>query len=104
MMEGLQQMVEMNVPSNLSLIAIKLPCKLQERWRAVAYDLLELRSYRTMHPDMVSFIERQVKFSLTPFRNIQEVPWTTTKTMHHTQYSNSNECQHLSTKKEALPL
>lgn len=41
MMESLQYMEEMNVPSNLRLITMTLPYKLRERWRAVACELQE---------------------------------------------------------------
>ena len=35
---------------------------MEERLRAVAYDLPELRGYRAMVSDLVSFIEQQVNY------------------------------------------
>ncbi len=56
-------MEEMNVPSNLRLIVMKLPYKFREKWRAAACELQERRGNRAMFSDLVKFIERQVKFS-----------------------------------------
>ncbi len=42
-MEDLQHMEEMNVPSNLRLIMMKLSYKLREKWRSVAWELQECR-------------------------------------------------------------
>lgn len=73
MMESLQYMEEMNVPSNLRLVATKLPYRLWERWRAVACEIQECRGCRVIFPDLVNFIERQVKILSDPlFGNIQE--------------------------------
>ena len=65
-MEDLQHMEEMNVPSNLRLMMMKLPYKLREKWRSVACDLQERRGYRAMFQDFVAFIERQVKILSDP--------------------------------------
>lgn len=74
MMLSLQHMEEMNVPSNLRLIATKLPYKLQERWRTVACELQENRGTRVIFSDLVNFIEGQVKLLSDPiFGNILEV-------------------------------
>lgn len=41
MMESLQYMADMNVPSNLKQLVMKLPYKLRERWKAATCDLQE---------------------------------------------------------------
>ncbi len=74
-MEDLQHMEEMNVPSNLRLIMMKLSYKLREKWRSVAWELQERRGYRAMFPDFVAFIERQVKILSDPlFGDLQGMP------------------------------
>lgn len=65
-MEDLQQMEEMNVPSNLRLIVMKLPYKFREKWRAVACDLQEYHGNRAKFSDLVRFIEHQVKILSHP--------------------------------------
>lgn len=62
MMESLQYMDEVNVPSSLRLTVTKQKYKLQER-----------RDYKALFPDLFNFIKQQVRSSLTPFFwNIQE--------------------------------
>ncbi|XP_056099936.1 uncharacterized protein LOC130078447 [Rhinichthys klamathensis goyatoka] len=74
-MEDLQHMEELNVPSNLRLIMMKLPYKLREKWRSVAWELQERRGYRAMFPDFVVFIERQIKILSDPlFGDLQGMP------------------------------
>ncbi|XP_076853974.1 uncharacterized protein LOC143509288 [Brachyhypopomus gauderio] len=74
-MEDLQYLEEMNVPSNLRLMMMKLPYKMRERWRAVACDLQERRGTRAMFADFVTFIERQVKIMSDPlFGDLQGTP------------------------------
>ncbi|KAI2665729.1 CD180 antigen [Labeo rohita] len=51
-MEDLQHMEDMNVPSNLRLIVIKLLYKFRERWRAAACELLEHQGNRAMFSDL----------------------------------------------------
>lgn len=65
-MEDLQHMDEIIVPSNFRLIAMKLPYKFQEKWRAAACELQERCRYRAMFSVMVSFIECQVKILSDP--------------------------------------
>lgn len=73
MMDGLHYMEEINMPSNVRLIVMKLPYKLRERWRVVACELQERRAYRAVFLNLVNFIERQVKILLDPlFGNVQE--------------------------------
>lgn len=65
-MEDLQHMDEMNVPSNLWLITMKLPYKFWEKWRAAACELQECHGNRAMFSDLVRFIEHQLKILSDP--------------------------------------
>lgn len=74
-MGHLQEMHELNLPSNLKLILSKLPYKLKEKWRTTAYELLEKNRKRAVFSDLVSFIETQAKILQDPlFGEIQETP------------------------------
>ncbi len=55
-MEGLE------MPSNLKTIIMKLPCKLREKWRTVACELME----RLNHRARFKVIEHQDKMSSGP--------------------------------------
>lgn len=70
-MEDLEHMEEMNVPSNLCLMMMKLPYKLREKWRTVAYELQENCGYRAMFPDLVAFVEHQMRFLLDLVGDLQ---------------------------------
>ena len=78
--EQLMNMKELDLPSNMRSIIVKLPYKLRERWRNVACDLQERRGNRAMFADLVGFIERQVKIASDPvFGNIQDPQLTNSK-------------------------
>lgn len=73
-MTEIQYMEELNIPSNMRLVVRKWPYKLRERWRSVACELQERRGYRAMFPDMVNFLENQVKILSHPlFGDISDV-------------------------------
>ena len=80
--EHLTYMDEMNVVSNMKNILQKLPYKLRDKWRNRACQLQEERGHRATFPDLVDFMERQVKILSDPlFGNIQDdKPSTTFKT------------------------
>nr|XP_057925588.1 uncharacterized protein LOC131127575 isoform X1 [Doryrhamphus excisus]XP_057925589.1 uncharacterized protein LOC131127575 isoform X1 [Doryrhamphus excisus] len=83
--EQFMYMKELDLPSNMRSIILKLPYKLREKWRNVACDLLERRGQRAVFTDLVTFIERQVKIASDPlFGNIQDSQRTNFKA------SNSN--------------
>ena len=65
-MEHLTYMDEMNVVSNMKHILQKLPYKLRDKWRNRACQLQEERGHRATFPDLVNFIERQVKILSDP--------------------------------------
>lgn len=71
--EQVMQMKELDLPSNMRNINMKLPYKLREKWRAFACDLQERRGHRALFKDLVFFIEKQVKIASDPlFGNIQD--------------------------------
>lgn len=73
-MQNIRYMNELNLATNMQAILAKLPYKLRERWRVVAYDLQERRNDQAYFSDIVDFIERQVKIIMDPvFGNIQDV-------------------------------
>ncbi len=73
-MQNIRYMNELNLATNMQAILAKLPYKLRERWRIVAYDLQERRNDQAYFSDIVYFIERQVKIIMDPvFGNIQDV-------------------------------
>lgn len=73
-MQNIRYMNELNLATNMQAILAKLPYKLRERWRIVAYDLQERRNDQAYFSDIVDFIERQVKIIMDPvFGNIQDV-------------------------------
>lgn len=73
MIRSLQYMDKINVASNLKRPVMKLLFKLREKWRIAACELQERRGNRATFPDLVNFIEQEVKILSNPvFGNIQE--------------------------------
>ncbi|KAL1250809.1 hypothetical protein QQF64_018605 [Cirrhinus molitorella] len=73
-MNNICYMNELNLATNMQVILRKLPYKLREKWRIVAYDLQERRNDQAYFSDIADFIERQVKIVMDPvFGNIQDV-------------------------------
>jgi len=66
-MEEIEYMKELEMPSNLKIVIMKLPYKLRENWRTVACELMERHNRRAQFRDIVTFVERQVKMSSDPF-------------------------------------
>ena len=63
------------MPVNMLTVIKKLPYKLRDKWRTLACDIQERRHHRTTFPDIVGFIECQVKISADPVvGNIQDTP------------------------------
>ena len=80
LVQHIRYMRELDMPSNLRTIVMKLPYKLREKWRNVACDIMEQTGNRAVFVDLVNFIEKQVKIVSDPmFGNINE-PSTTTNT------------------------
>ena len=72
-MQDLQNMEELNLPSNIKLIMSKLPYKLREKWRSTACDILERSHLRAQFSDLVTFMEKQAKILQDPlYGDIQD--------------------------------
>ncbi len=72
-MHDVHYMNELNLTTNMQVILSKLPYKLKDKWRVVAYDLQEQGHNQSTFSDIVDFIERQVKILTDPvFGNIHE--------------------------------
>ena len=65
-MADLQEMRELNMSDNLKLILSKLPVRLSERVRLIAYDIYENKHRRPCFNDIVRFVEYQVKLFSDP--------------------------------------
>lgn len=57
---------ELNHAANMQAIIARLPYKLRERWRGVAFDIQERQGQRAKFKDLVSFVSKQAKISLHP--------------------------------------
>lgn len=65
---------ELDNPTNMRVIMSKLPYKLRERWRAVAYEIQEHRGSRAKFADLVKFVDKQAKVTMDPlFGDLLEV-------------------------------
>ncbi|XP_034086675.1 uncharacterized protein LOC117555808 [Gymnodraco acuticeps] len=72
-MQDLKYMDELDIPSNLRSIISKLPYKLREKWRTVAYEILQRTKERARFRDLVELMEKQAKILLDPlFGDIQD--------------------------------
>ena len=57
----------------MKTIIYKLPYKVRERWRGVAYDMQETHGQRPKFKDLVSFVSTQAKMALHPlFGDLKE--------------------------------
>ena len=65
-MEDVAFMNELDNTTNMRVILSKLPYKLRERWRAVAYEIQEGTGNRTKFADLVRFVDRQAKVTMDP--------------------------------------
>ena len=74
-MEEMTYLHEMNLPSNMKTLIIKLPYRLRERWRSYVCDFQERQKRRPQFSDLVSFLERQLRIASDPvYGNIQDRP------------------------------
>ncbi|KAL0157129.1 hypothetical protein M9458_048375, partial [Cirrhinus mrigala] len=73
-MQDVDYMAEMDNPTNMRVIISKLPYKMRESWRNVAYDIHERSGRRARFSDLVEYIDRQAKVKNDPlFGDIQEL-------------------------------
>lgn len=59
-------MQELNMPSNMRTVVMKLPFKLRERWREKACEIMDLIQARPNFSHLVDFIERHAKIVSDP--------------------------------------
>lgn len=64
--DNISYMQELNMPSNMRTVVMKLPFKLRERWRERACEIMELNQGRAKFSHIVDFIERQAKMASDP--------------------------------------
>nr|XP_055059768.1 uncharacterized protein LOC129443292 [Misgurnus anguillicaudatus] len=73
-MADLQYMQELDMPTNMRTVILKLPFKFREKWRTTACDIMERQKRRARFNDVVTFIEYQVKVISDPiFGSIQNL-------------------------------
>ncbi|KAK0147978.1 hypothetical protein N1851_012345 [Merluccius polli] len=65
-MKDMEYLEEMNSPSNLRIVVSKLPFRLRERWRVIAFDIQEREGRRAKFSDLVTYINRQAKIASDP--------------------------------------
>ncbi len=72
-MEELQYLEELSMPANMRILIQKCPYKLREKWRTKASEICERTGRRARFPDIVNFIEHQIRIISDPvFGNIQD--------------------------------
>ena len=72
-MKDMEYLEEMNSPSNLRSVVSKLPFRLRERWRVIAFDVQEKEGRRAKFSDLVTYINRQAKIASDPlFGDVKE--------------------------------
>lgn len=77
-MEDLQYMKELDMPTHMRTLILKLPYKLRDKWRVTACELMEKHHQRAQFLDIVTFIEHQVRIVSDPiFGDIQNVQLNT---------------------------
>ncbi len=73
-MQDVDYMAEMDNPTNMRVIISKLPYKMRQSWRNVAYDIHERSGRRARFSNLVEYIDRQAKVKNDPlFGDIHEL-------------------------------
>lgn len=71
-MEELWYLEELNIPAKVNILIQNLLCKLWEKGRTKASDIFKRIGQRACFPDIVNFIDKQVRLISDPvFGNIQ---------------------------------
>lgn len=65
-MTDMEYMEELDNVTNMRGIVNKLPYKLREKWRIIAFDIQEKQAWRPKFKDRVTFVNTQVKVALHP--------------------------------------
>lgn len=82
-MAEIQCMEELNIPSNMKNVIMKWPYRLRDSWRSTVCELQERRGHRATFPDMVNFLETQVKILFHPlFGDITDAQPNTLKAVN----------------------
>lgn len=77
-MQEMRYSQEINLSSNLKALIMKLPYKFRERWRCYVCEFQERQNNRPQFPDLVSFLEKQVRVVSDPvYGDIQDRPTRT---------------------------
>lgn len=72
-MGDLEFMEEMDNPTNMRAVLSKLPYKMRERWRVIAFEIEEKGKGRARFSALVDFIDRQAKIVTNPlFGSVSE--------------------------------
>ena len=72
-MKNMEYLEEMNSPSNLRIVLSKLPFRLRERWRVIAFDIQEREGRRAKFSDLTMYINRQARIASDPlFGDVNE--------------------------------
>ena len=72
-MQDIKFLDELNTPSQIREVVLKLPYRLREKWRTRAFDFYEHKKRRAKFPELVSFIERQARMAMDPlYGDIQD--------------------------------
>lgn len=72
-MKDVYNLCDLSTPANMLIVIKKLPYRLRDKWRTVAYDIQERHRRRATFSDITAFVERQVKVALDPiFGDIQD--------------------------------
>ena len=65
-MQDVQQLEELEGPSNLRIIVSKLPFKLCDKWRSIVCDFEGRHNRRVKFEHLVEFVEKQARIALDP--------------------------------------
>lgn len=65
-LKDVDYMDELDNPANMRVIISKLPYKIKEKWRALAFEIQERTQMRVKFTDLVAFMDRQAKIVTDP--------------------------------------
>lgn len=65
-LEDVDYMDELDNPTNMRAIISKLPYKIRERWRALAFEIQDRDRRRVRFTDLVIFVDKQAKITADP--------------------------------------
>jgi hypothetical protein len=87
-MKDMEYLEEVNSPSNLLIVVSKLPFRLCERWRVIAFDIQERDGRRAKFSDLLTYINRQAKIASDPlFGDVKESSEVKEKSKSSTRFT-----------------